>query len=113
MDCRVRKYAAAKPMTLKQRIHDDMKTAMRGGDKLRLMVIRMTMAAIKQREVDGRKDAGGDVDLNDQQVLEVVVSPVLYTRPDTHIQCRPLPVGTGIFILGRARPASTVTTERL
>ena len=80
MDCRVRKYAAAKPMTLKQRIHDDMKTAMRGGDKSRLMVIRMTMAAIKQREVDGRKDASKEVDLGDQQVLEVIEKMVKQRR---------------------------------
>ena len=67
-------------MTLKKRIHDDMKTAMRGGDKVRLMVIRMTMAAIKQREVDGRKDAGGDIELTDSQVLEVVEKMVKQRR---------------------------------
>ena len=67
-------------MTLKKRIHDEMKTAMRGGDKVRLMVIRMTMAAIKQREVDGRKDAGGDIELTDSQVLEVVEKMVKQRR---------------------------------
>ena len=67
-------------MTLKKRIHEEMKTAMRGGDKVRLMVIRMTMAAIKQREVDGRKDAGGDIELTDSQVLEVVEKMVKQRR---------------------------------
>ncbi len=41
-------------MTLKQQLTDDMKTAMRGGDKHRLGVIRLMLAAIKQREVDDR-----------------------------------------------------------
>jgi uncharacterized protein YqeY len=41
-------------MTLKQQLTDDMKTAMRGGDKHRLGVIRLMLAAIKQREVDER-----------------------------------------------------------
>ena len=39
---------------LKERITEDMKTAMRAKDKARLGVIRMTLAAIKQREVDER-----------------------------------------------------------
>jgi uncharacterized protein YqeY len=41
-------------MTLKQQLTEDMKTAMRGGDKHRLGVIRLMLAAIKQREVDDR-----------------------------------------------------------
>ena len=41
-------------MTLKQQLTDDMKTAMRSGDKHRLGVIRLMLAAIKQREVDDR-----------------------------------------------------------
>jgi uncharacterized protein YqeY len=51
---------------LKQRIQDDMKTAMKGGDKRRLGVIRLIMAAIKQREVDER------IELNDEQILSVL-----------------------------------------
>ena len=35
-------------------LRDDMKSAMRGGDKFRLGVIRLVMAAVKQREVDER-----------------------------------------------------------
>lgn len=53
-------------MTLKQRLTDDMKTAMRGGDKPRLAVIRSIQAAIKQREVDER------IELDDAQVLAVL-----------------------------------------
>ena len=41
-------------MSLKERITDDMKAAMRSGDKHRLGVIRLMLAAIKQHEVDDR-----------------------------------------------------------
>ncbi len=53
-------------MTLKDRITDDMKTAMRAGEKERLATIRLILAAIKQREVDER------IALDDTQVLTVV-----------------------------------------
>src|SRR6202162_6132040 len=53
-------------MTLKGRITDDMKAAMRSGEKERLGVIRMITAAIKQREVDER------IVLDDAQVLSVL-----------------------------------------
>ena len=41
-------------MPLKQQITEDMKTAMRAGDKARLAVIRLMLAAIKQQEIDQR-----------------------------------------------------------
>jgi uncharacterized protein YqeY len=50
-------------MTLKERITEDMKTAMRAGEKERLGTIRLILAAIKQREVDER------ITLDDTQVL--------------------------------------------
>jgi uncharacterized protein len=53
-------------MSLKERITEDMKTAMRGAQKERLGTVRMIMAAIKQREVDER------VTLDDAQVLAVI-----------------------------------------
>jgi uncharacterized protein YqeY len=53
-------------MALKERITDDMKAAMRSGEKERLGVIRMITAAIKQREVDER------IILDDTQVLSVL-----------------------------------------
>jgi uncharacterized protein YqeY len=53
-------------MSLKERITDDMKAAMRSGEKERLGVIRMITAAIKQREVDER------IVLDDAQVLSVL-----------------------------------------
>jgi len=41
-------------MALKDQILDDVKTALRAGDKLRLVTLRMLAAAIKQQEVDTR-----------------------------------------------------------
>jgi uncharacterized protein YqeY len=49
-------------MTLKTRITDDMKAAMRARDTARLSTIRLLLAAIKQREVDERRElADGDI----------------------------------------------------
>ena len=49
-------------MSLKQRINDDVKTAMRGGDARRRDALRLLLAALKQREVDERKElADADV----------------------------------------------------
>ena len=53
-------------MPLKERITEDMKSAMRAGEKERLATIRLILAAIKQREVDER------ISLDDTQVLAVV-----------------------------------------
>lgn len=51
---------------LKSRLQEDIKAAMRGGEKTRLLTLRMFSAAIKQREVDER------IELDDSQVLAVV-----------------------------------------
>ena len=53
-------------MTLKARVTEDMKTAMRSGEKDRLSCIRMLQAGIQQREVDER------ITLDDAQVLAVI-----------------------------------------
>ena len=63
-------------MTLKQQLTDDMKAAMRGGDKHRLGVIRLVLAAIKQREVDER------IELDDAQTL-AVLEKMLKQRRDS------------------------------
>ena len=42
-------------MGLKDRLQNDMKAALKAGDKDRLSVIRMALAAVKQLEVDGQK----------------------------------------------------------
>lgn len=49
-------------MSLKSRIQDDMKVAMRARDAARLSAIRLLLAAIKQREVDERVELG-DADI--------------------------------------------------
>jgi len=66
-------------MTLKARLTDDMKAAMKGGDKERLGVIRLVNAAIKQREVDER------IVLDDTQVL-AVLEKMLKQRKDSVTQ---------------------------
>jgi len=49
-------------LTLKSRINDDLKAAMRGGDARRRDALRLLLAAVKQREVDERKElADADV----------------------------------------------------
>ena len=53
-------------MSLKARINDDLKTAMRGGDARRRDALRLLLAALKQREVDDR------VDLTDGDVVAIV-----------------------------------------
>ena len=66
-------------MSLKQRITDDMKAAMRGGEKDRLAVIRLILAAIKQREVDER------IELDEAQTL-AVLEKMLKQRRDSIVQ---------------------------
>ena len=61
-------------MSLKQRINDDVKQAMRAGDKSRLKTLRMITAAIKQREIDER------VELDEAQVLAVVEKMIKQRR---------------------------------
>ena len=53
-------------MPLKDKLQQDMKDALRGGDKRSLGVIRLILAAIKQREVDER------IALDDAQVTSVL-----------------------------------------
>ena len=61
-------------MSLKTQLTDDMKTAMKAGDKVRLGVIRLINAAIKQREVDER------IELDDASVLAVLEKMVKQRR---------------------------------
>jgi uncharacterized protein YqeY len=61
-------------VTLKERITEDMKAAMRASEKERLSTIRMVQAAIKQREVDER------ITLDDAQVIAVLEKMVKQRR---------------------------------
>src|SRR6187549_192404 len=66
-------------MSLKERITEDMKNAMRAKDSERLGTIRMVTAAIKQREVDER------IALDDTQVL-AVLEKMIKTRKESVVQ---------------------------
>jgi uncharacterized protein len=61
-------------MALKDRLTEDMKSAMRAGEKERLGTIRLALAAIKQREVDER------ITLDDTQVLAVLEKMIKQRR---------------------------------
>ena len=61
-------------MALRERITEDMKSAMRAGEKARLGTIRLALAAIKQREVDER------ITLDDGQVLAVLEKMIKQRR---------------------------------
>ena len=61
-------------MSLKAQLTDDMKTAMKAGEKDRLGALRMISAAIKQREVDER------IQLDDAQTLSVIEKMVKQRR---------------------------------
>ena len=66
-------------MSLKERITEDMKAAMRSGEKERLGAIRMITAAIKQREVDER------ITLDDAQVT-AVLEKMIKQRKESLVQ---------------------------
>lgn len=66
-------------MTLKERITEDMKAAMRAREAVKLGTIRLLLAAIKQKEVDER------IDLDDSAVL-AVIDKMLKQRRDSITQ---------------------------
>jgi hypothetical protein len=66
-------------MSLKVRINEDMKAAMRAKDSARLSALRLLLAAIKQKEVDER------IELDDGAVL-AVVDKMLKQRRDSAAQ---------------------------
>jgi hypothetical protein len=68
-------------MTLKERIQEDVKAAMRAQDRRRLSALRLVTAAIKQREVDER------IQLDDAQVV-AVLRKMIKQRQDSLSQYR-------------------------
>jgi uncharacterized protein YqeY len=66
-------------MTLKTRVTEDMKIAMRAKDAARLSTIRLLLAAIKQREVDERRD------MTDADVA-VIIDKMVKQRRDSITQ---------------------------
>jgi uncharacterized protein len=74
MHIRTERQTMSEAQTLKTRIQDDMKVAMKSGEKPRLGAIRLILAALKQREVDER------IELDDTQVLAVLDKMVKQRR---------------------------------
>ena len=68
-------------MTLKVQIRDDMKTAMKSGDKDRLKVVRLILAAIKQVEIDTRTEM-------DEAGVLAVLNKMVKQRRDSVSQFR-------------------------
>lgn len=66
-------------MTLKKRISEDVKVAMRARDARRLGALRLLMAAIRQKEVDER------IELNDEDIV-AVINKMLKQRRDSIAQ---------------------------
>jgi uncharacterized protein len=66
-------------MSLKLQISEDMKSAMRAKESVQLGIIRMLMAAIKQREVDER------ITLDDEQII-TVINKMIKQRIDSKTQ---------------------------
>ncbi len=60
--------------SLKKRISEDMKTALKAGDKDRLRVVRLLLADIKRAEIDGRRE------LDDASALSVMEKAVKQRR---------------------------------
>jgi uncharacterized protein YqeY len=61
-------------MTLKGQFQEDMKSAMKAGDKDRLKVVRLALAAFKQIEIDER------IELDDARVLDILNKMVKQRR---------------------------------
>lgn len=61
-------------MSLKEQLTNDMKEAMKAHDKDRLAVIRMVRGAVRQQEIDGKKELG------DEDVLAVISKEVKMRR---------------------------------
>ena len=66
-------------MTLKERVTEDMKAAMRARDAARLSAVRLLLAAMKQKEVDERMALTGTV-LTDADVLAIIDKMVKQRR---------------------------------
>lgn len=57
-------------MSLKDKLTDEMKSAMKSQDKIRLSTIRMLLSAVKNKEIDSREI------LTDEEVIETITSQV-------------------------------------
>ncbi len=67
-------------LTLRERLKDDMKTAMRAKERVRLGVIRLTLAAIQQKEIDER------ITLDSDEQVTAVIDKMIKQRRDSIAQ---------------------------
>jgi uncharacterized protein len=58
-------------MSLRQRLNDELKQAMKAAEKLKVSTLRLVNAAIKERDIESRT-AGPDSGVGDAQILEVL-----------------------------------------
>lgn len=58
-------------MSLRQRLNDELKQAMKAAEKLKISTLRLVNAAIKERDIESRT-AGPDSGVGDAQILEVL-----------------------------------------
>ena len=58
-------------MSLRQRVNDELKQAMKAADKLKVSTLRLVNAAIKERDIENRT-AGPDSGVGEAQILEVL-----------------------------------------
>jgi uncharacterized protein len=63
-------------MALREQLNDDMKTAMKAGDKRKLATIRLMSAAIKAKDIDARTDGHDSEKLPDAALLDVFAKMV-------------------------------------
>ncbi len=61
-------------MTIKQRLMDDLKGAMKSGDKMRVGCLRMLRAKILEHEVALRPKKGADYELDDEEAIQVLTT---------------------------------------
>jgi uncharacterized protein YqeY len=83
-------------MSLKGQITEDMKSAMKAGEKDRLKVVRLILAAIKQIEVDTREE------LTDASVL-TVIAKMIKQRRDSVEQ----------FVAGKREDLATIERDEI
>lgn len=58
--------------SLRNKIQEDMKIAMRNKDTARLNTLRLLFSQIKQTEIDNRMKVGGNIELTDEQIFAVI-----------------------------------------
>jgi uncharacterized protein YqeY len=61
---------------LKEKINNDIKEALKSGNRAKRLVLSLLQSAIKNRELQKRVKTGKEETLNDEEIIEVIVSEV-------------------------------------